>query len=414
MNHSVHIVKVKEVKEHPNADKLEIVNVFGTDVVTGKGDFKEGEKILYFQSGLQLSEIFAKSNDLIKRKDADGNNIGGMFEENRKVKALNLRKIKSDGFCINMNSLVKCGIDAKLVDTLSVGKYYKIIGGVNICDKFIIHKSKPTGNDIKLRKKVVMFKEHFSTVQMRFATNKLVKGTYVTITEKLHGTSQRQGVVKVYTKPTWFQKLFNITPKDKWENIVGTRRTVLDINNRKNSMYHSKGLRVRTSEPFIDKLYKGEVVYYEVVGYDNKTPIMGRYDNSKLRDKEFVKTYGKETIFDYGEEVGEAGVYVYRITMVNEEGISVDYTDSAMRKRCDQIGVKAVPLLATMLIDDDFVERMSELADQKSTLGNHIMEGVCIRMDDNIQTTIIKHKSNNYKILEGLIKLDSITDNTEI
>ena len=41
MGYSGFVVKVENLREHTNADKLQIANVFGNDVVTGK-DVKEG------------------------------------------------------------------------------------------------------------------------------------------------------------------------------------------------------------------------------------------------------------------------------------------------------------------------------------------------------------------------------------
>ena len=51
------IVKVKELRKHPNADRLQIVTFFGNDVVIGL-ETKVGDLGIYFPSDGQLSEEY--------------------------------------------------------------------------------------------------------------------------------------------------------------------------------------------------------------------------------------------------------------------------------------------------------------------------------------------------------------------
>ena len=103
----------------------------------------------------------------------------------------------------------------------------------------------------------------------------------------------------------------------------------------------------------------GETVYYEVVGFtDDGTPIMNPGNNSKLNDKEFTKQYGKTTTFSYGcapdgKEHPKSNLFVYRMTMTNEDGDVVEYPPDFMRYRCEQMGVKYVPLMYRGLIPEE-------------------------------------------------------------
>ena len=36
----------------------------------------------------------------------------------------------------------------------------------------------------------------------------------------------------------------------------------------------------------------------------------------------------------------------------------------------------------------------------------HLREGVCVRVDDGLNMKVFKHKSFDFKLLEGIIKLD--------
>ena len=77
---------------------------------------------------------------------------------------------------------------------------------------------------------------------------------------------------------------------------------------------------------------------------------MAKGKNEKV-GKDFVKQYGKETVFSYGCEPGTSDIYVYRMTMTNEDGDVVEYSPDFMRYRCEQMGVKCVPVFAKATID---------------------------------------------------------------
>jgi RNA ligase (TIGR02306 family) len=54
--HSVKVIKIKDIKKHPQADKLEVINIpeFGYTVVSQMGNYKEGDLAVYFQPDLVL------------------------------------------------------------------------------------------------------------------------------------------------------------------------------------------------------------------------------------------------------------------------------------------------------------------------------------------------------------------------
>lgn len=47
--HFVNIIEIAEVKDHPNADRLELIPIGGWQCVSGKGNFKVGDKAIYIQ-----------------------------------------------------------------------------------------------------------------------------------------------------------------------------------------------------------------------------------------------------------------------------------------------------------------------------------------------------------------------------
>lgn len=439
-NHAAFVTKLTNVRNHPNADKLNMCTIFGCNLIIGKNQ-EEGEVGLYFQSGLQLSEKFAKDNDLIRRKDASGNTAGGMFEETRRVKAINLRGEKSDGFFIGLSSLEKAGVKKSIIDSLQVGDYFETLDGIAICNKYVMKTKKGYARSNKpgKSKKYTMFKEHFDTNQLRFKTGELKETDYVVCTEKLHGTSQRVARVMEDIDPKWWQKPFlwmlNSKKFYRWRDVVGTRRVVLDkLGETDSNGLYSDEFRSKAAHPFFGNIHKGETIYYEVVGYEGAgKPIMGRCQNSKV-SKDFEKAYGKETVFEYGCKDGEFDIHVYRITMTNEDGVSFDLNWDSVKRRCGELGVKHVPELFRGTVHDmlvkycpeifvsadirDFEELVIQAADKMasgaSTLDpTHVREGMCIRKDENTTPWVVKHKSMEFKILEGIVKPDTVMAGAE-
>jgi hypothetical protein len=436
-NYQARVVVIDNVRKHENADRLQITNIFGSDVVIGLG-VSVGDVGLYFISGTQLSTEFASSNDLVRKKDpVTGEVSGGMFDENRRVRAQTLRGQKSDGFFIELPSLIKAGVSEKTVSNLKNGDSFVELDDIPVCNKYIIPSQTPgTIGKARIRnpKELVskMFLQHFDTPQFRFVVDKLLDESIIdspiVITEKLHGTSQRTGNMLIKQPLVGFKRfisrLFSLpTENIFYKHIIGTRRTIV----KSADGYHSRSLRIDAASPFMN-LHKGETVYYEVVGYDGDKPIMGSADNSKV-DKDFVKKYGKTTVFAYGNNVGEFSTHVYRITQTNEDGIAVDLSWEALKERCSELGVKHVPELKVStisgLIEDYCKFNSIEVAytpemltkaveyfvDITSTLDPlHVSEGVCVLIGNARTSRIFKHKGFYFKVLEGIIKPSASSD----
>ena len=109
-----YITELKNVRKHPNADRLLLGDCFGNTVCVST-DYKEGQLGIYFQSGLQLSENFCNVNDLVRRKDENGNDVGGYLDPiKRNIKAISLRGEKLCRFLIKMMKKIEQIIQMKI------------------------------------------------------------------------------------------------------------------------------------------------------------------------------------------------------------------------------------------------------------------------------------------------------------
>ena len=444
-----YVVKVEHLRKHTNADRLQIATFFGNDTIVSL-DTHVGDIGIYFPVDGQLSERFCTVNDLVRRKDENGKQIGGYLDpDKRNIKALKLRGEKSDGLYLP----ITCLADFCKISDLKIGDTIDTVNGELICQKYIPKQSRiPGAPGSKAAKKAKAniaptFYEHVDTAQLAYNLNAFKPGDTVQLTLKMHGTSGRTGYLPlIHTKQSWFDKLFHRHGKDYMEYgyITGTRRVVLD-GKRSGGFYDSDDFRMAMAAKFENKLRKGEVVYYEIVGFQGPdgAPIMSQVANIKVKDPEFTKLYGDTTTFAYGcdqhgpweETTTEAPcceVYVYRMTMVNEDGDVVEYSPAQIKERCEQMGVHTVMEFETFVIpqemrklDDngdivnmtagEYVLRMVEkYFDGPDPIGKtHVREGVVARILNRSNFAVYKHKNFSFKVLEGIAKDEATAPDME-
>ena len=475
-----YITRLKNVRKHPNADRLQLADCFGNTVIVSM-EYTENQLGVYLPVDGQLSVEFCAANDLVRRKDENGNPCGGYLDpDKRNIKAMKLRGEKSDGLFLPLTSLA----NFTTISDLKEGDTITMLNGVEICKKYIPkikNRGEWHGGSKGHKTKVNFcptFAQHVDTEQLAYHLNDFHAGDVVELTLKMHGTSARTGYLPLIKG---YKDSFGCMAGNAIRNIVarlrkrpapnpyhdgeaiyeygyvtGTRRVVLD-EKHDGGFYTDNQFRLEMAKKFEGKLHKGETVYYEIVGFVNETtPIMASVKNSKIKDKEFSKQYGEETVFSYGcdpkgdwEEQYHSGapdvldfdwifppkcdVYVYRMTMSNDEGDVVEMSPEQMRLRCDQMGVKYVPVFEKFMIPEyeevvqeihtgfgepetrvtrttynnpgEYVLRkVEQYFDGPDPIGKtHIREGVVARIVNRPNIAVYKHKNHTFKQLSGII-----------
>ena len=449
MSHCGYVTTLKNIRPHPNADRLVLATCFNSTVCVAKDQYTEGQVGVYFETDLQLSMEFCQKNGLLAVYENGVNVSGGYMDPaKRNVRAIKLRGEQSDGLFLPLTCLEYTGVK---VEDFKTGDQITTVNGHEICRKYIPRSNAPrtaaggAGKRTKRRAKRTIaptFFEHKDTEQLQYYLDQFKPGDYVEITRKLHGTSGRTAYVKTFKgmMRTFWDWLFRREGEAiyDWGTVSGTRRTVMDTFD--GGFYGSNEFRKQYHDFFDGKLLKGETVYYEIVGFthDGKS-IMGQCSNKKLNDKEFVKQYGETTTFSYGCKPGHLGglvldkevvdnegvvypqsrMFVYRMTMTNEDGEVVEYTPDQVRHRCMYMGVDFVPVEWSGLIpehpgskDDPTItagewilKKAEQFYDGPEPLDpTHIREGVVVRIINRPTFTAYKHKNFSFKVLEGIIK----------
>ena len=464
------ICRLEKQKEIFGADRIAQVTMFGETVIVSK-DYKEGMIGLLFDCETQLSHEYASANNLYRNKELNKDKTKkGYLGNNRRIKPIVLKEVQCSAMFMPIESLSFISTDTGKYPR--VGQEIESFDGIPICSKYIPLdlseiKSLSKKGQGTLRLKAKTFKNHFKTDQWGRNYHKLKEGDFVIITEKIHGTAGVCGYLPVKTKLNWWQKFCFFLTDLKWgrtlshyEFIAGSKRLITFINNNFNGVderYNQSVYANVAKKYFKGKLRKGESVYYEITGfYPNGLPIMGSHSNEKLKKfmskseyKEFIDRYGKTTEFTYGcsnyvqpqtknyivDETKESfpqptiisypnfektinnRVFIYRITMTNDDGKSIDLSWQQVKTRSKQLGVAHVPELyvgfpynpkANPIEKNEnalkhLVENFTE-SDSKN-FPQHINEGVCVRIENGSLTPqIYKSKRFLFKVLENIIK----------
>jgi hypothetical protein len=407
MNNAAVICKLENVRPHPNADKVQLATACGYQVVVGL-EYKDGDLGIYFPTDTCLGKDYAEYNpDLLT-----------YFGKNLRVRTQTFRGEKSEGFWAHIGTLPISVFEL----STKVGTEFTTVSNVEICKKYI-NPATLSGRirDLgaiskKLRSgSLPTFQKHVDTSHLRKEWNNIPRDREWIWTEKVHGTSQRVGNVLVAKDLSIWEKIklrlgFKVD-KYKYDYLVGTRNVILGELRSDGSVgkdgFYSDEFRKQAALPFLGKLVKGEVVYYEVVGYQAyNSPIMGEI---AVKDSSIKKIYGNKVVYSYGCKNGDFDIYVYRIAYQNQDGNSIDLPWHEVKSRCMELGVKSVPeidhrLQQTWTIAEDALDRIGRYIDIPSPIdSSHPMEGVVLRVEGD-KPEFYKEKSFIFKVLEGIIK----------
>lgn len=400
---------------HPNADKIQIGHICGFRVIVGL-DTQDGDLYAFFDCDGQLSEEFAQANDLIRRKDENGNPAGGFFEESRRVRAQPFRGVRSEGFAVPLEYFAFTGYD---ISDFKEGDSFEELNNIPIACKYVTRATKAaqakninTTNPLK-----AAFPQHYDTVQYRFAH--IPEQSLIVITEKEHGTSVRYGKVTVERErqDIWSKILSRLGIRRttrRLEYVLGTRRAILDGKD-----YEYKGGFYGNGEPYTiaprklnNRLKDDEIIYGEVVGYcSNGSPL---FTHSLTKLPELEKQYGSPIEYSYGCPKGEARLRIYRITLNGR-----DLSWFEVEKRAEELGVETVTEMDRFVFDgnkDALDARIQGLLEGPSLVDpTHLREGVCIYVQDKNGIRVYKEKSYSFKLAEGIVKdNDNYVDAEEI
>jgi hypothetical protein len=395
--------------KHPNADRLQLGNCCGFQVVTSL-EAQNGQLGAFFPCDGRLSDKMLDANNLRKSQ-------GGYFDDNGRVRAQSFRKVKSEGIWLPLSSLAWTGVDPA---SLTAGQLFTELNGQEVCEKYFTPATlRAIGSKTKVKRgETPWFRKQPDTPQLRFVIDQIPDGSLIYFTEKLHGTSGRFGYARE-TNP-WWRKLLRLPEKVEWRKLVGSKNVILS-DKPGGGYYEDETFRFKVKDL---PIYKGETLYYEIVGSTTTGQLI--MPMVTIKDPELKKLYGSQMQYTYGSYPGESPIYVYRITRTNEDGFVTELSWPQVKGRCAELGIKHCPEINTPRIkSEDQIGALATTAGIQWVADNllegpslldksHIREGICLRIEQpDGRITFAKHKSFTFKVLEGIIKDDANYVDTE-
>lgn len=335
----VPVTTVTKISDHPNADRLSIAEVLGWQVVTGKGEFAVGDRVVYIPPDallpVELSDAFGVTQHLSKGR----------------VRQVKLRGEPSFGFVVPFAKA------AAQVKELTEG----MIGGENYAEALGITKYepplRPTAGDAETAH--VLFDKFTDVENLRNYPDVILPGEHVVITEKIHGTNSRVGIIE-------------------GEIMAGS-------------------MEIRRKRPTDEQMASNIYWFpYTLPGVHNL--LMAFAGLEKKQVILYGEVYGKVQSLQY-DKPNQLG---YRAFALKVDGQYLDYPEFSAFM--DSYAIPRVPLLHYGAFDK---ETLKALTSEKSKLAESIMEGVVVqpiheRSDPRIGRVILKYLSEAYLFSKGV------------
>lgn len=331
-NYACTIVEIKEKFTIEGADAICRVLINGANVVVPITT-EVGSKMLYFCSGTKLSADYCKNNNLYDKaeENKDVEKRGFISFRQKRVKAIKLRGIISDGMFMPLDSLISF-LEPSSINFLKVGDEFTEINGNTLCEKYVV-AVRESSNKIKGQKSVKIsrlvdgqFYLHNDTSNLRKNMNKINPNDIIGIHYKKHGTSIVIGNIQVKKQLSWFEKIakkLKVKVDEVNYDIVYSSRKVIknsDLNPNQNEGFYGEDIWGVVAKEVGHLIPKNWTLYGEVIGYTQSgSGIQGKYD--------------------YGCEVGEHKFYVYKISVVNTDGNVIYLTDKQIEEYCKKVGL---------------------------------------------------------------------------
>lgn len=340
-NYLASVVSISEFHPHPNADRLKMASVFGNNVITGI-DAPPGIYV-YFPLECAISEEFLSFTNSFrdKEKNKDKEKVG-MFEAHSRVRAINLRGSKSEGYIVPISQLESFAANLGGKIKVEEGDFDEI-GGHLICKKYIPKGQKQQnsagkktkGKIKKWESKLIenQFRFHPDTEQLKKNIRKVNPNDYIAITNKLHGCNFLVANVLCKRKLSlWekFARFFGAKIQESHYDLLYSSRSVLknvemDDGKKSDGGYYKEDIWGIVAKKIYPSLAEGITVTGEIVGY---TPSGGYIQKD----------------FDYSCAPGQLDFYIFNVTYTSPSGHVYTFSHKQMVSFCEKFGLKTPPV----------------------------------------------------------------------
>ncbi len=347
VNYLAKVIKIKGLRKHANADRLQVVAIDFQDVITGL-DTEDGDVCVFFPLESKINTNFLSFTNSFRDKELnEDKTLAGFFEKNGRVRAVKLRGEKSMGYIVPVRTIEEfTGKD--LSDC--VGQDFDTVGDILMVEKYMVPVKEPYQRQGK-KPRISRLVEgqvhlHVDTENLRRNAMNIKPDDKISITYKLHGTSFWLAHVPCKRKLSLVEKLMKFLriklDLQEYDYVYGSRRVVKNEYETQDTQdYYDSDLWERLKDEFKEFVPKNYAFYGECVGYTET--------GKAIQEK-----------YDYGCELNQHKAYIYRITFTNLDGIVRELSSEAIQEWAEKSGFNYVPLIYTGKAKDLFPELKTE------------------------------------------------------
>ena len=370
----VKVVKIDDVIDHPNADRLSIVKIAGYDCISAKLEdgshrYKPGNLVVYIPEQSILPDSMLKKMGFW---DQGRGTLSG--SSGNRVKAIKLRQVVSQGILYPVHSYHKPTGEFVVYDP-DYGQYddnhkFEFVSeGTNVAEFLGITKYEPT-IPVSMRGKVgnlFGYTKSYDIENLQKYNNVFQEGEPVVMTEKLHGTLCQIGF------------LTNL-PEDKRDDVLEIAPGIWVYATSKGLA--KSGLIQKATDDNLENIYvkaMQDFLSNGVAVSEVKNLLNGDTHNVYI----FGEIYGKGVQdLDYGTDAPQFKVfdiYISNNYPNSDNYIAGKYMESLeLTNFCIRANINRVPLIYTGPFS---MQEAIAARDGKTVAGNqkHIREGVVIR-----------------------------------
>lgn len=369
----VEVCKISDIKPHPNADRMEIAVVKGWECCVKKGAFQKDDKCIYFPIDTILPESVSDKFGVTK------------YLSKGRIRATRLRSYPSCGLVMPCNEDVWNAAVDPPGNTYSE-KFWKV--KTNVADMFGCIKWEPpqeiTQGDME--KEHPLFSRYTDIENIKNFPYVLKEGEMVVITEKIHGTNSRVGLLKGE-----FVAGSHKTQRKNPDAVISIKQNIVDFYYRikkfvktgnwnrpsikasKNNTYWIplKNENLREMMRHISKEYKADQVI-----------VFGEIFGKGVQDL----TYGRQREVDY------------RVFDIIVNGEYMNYI--LFKNVCEKFNISMVPVIYEGVWDNSLIEKYSSgnsvVSDIEQIREGFVVKPIFEREDPEIGRVILKSISFEY------------------
>lgn len=389
-NYLAKVVKLPELRAHPNADKLAVVTIDGQNVITGK-DAEAGALYIYFPLECKINGGYLSFSNSYSDGDLNRDKtVKSFFQKQGRVKTIRLRGMISEGYVAPVKT-VEEWMGVKFDESMT-GTEFDTIDGTLFVEKYVLVKketqdagARKKQGQVKRESKLVdnQFRLHVETAQLKKNIHNINPDDYISISEKYHGTSFVAGKVLCKKPLKWYEKCLMTLGV----NIVNTHYDLVFSSRKviKNAYADQKTQDFYDSNVWESVAKKLEPFMKDGISFYGE--IVGQTKSGGWIQKEY----------DYGTQPLCNDYLIYRITYTNASGDVFEFSVPQLIAYCEKYGLnkpiyhfygKAKDLFPEITTTEDWHENLLEKMIPKYAEGDCFLcsnkvprEGVVIRKE---------------------------------